>query len=159
MFYSQGENIWFWFFYPRLKVVSEKYWLCHWSEWNFIHYTSDSSFKYVSNVPCHGPIHFSPASKLSPWMDLQAFPKSCFLWLCFDQKMSEFSTMFQTRQEKNTFFLFCFVMTSYCFILKSWHHYRIIPVQSQWFMRTRIRISPIFLAHFTSHLFSTSQNS
>lgn len=158
MFYSQGENIWFWFFYPRLKVVSEKYWLCHWSEWNFIHYTSDSSFKYVSNVPCHGPIHFSPASKLSPWMELQAFPKSCFLWLCFDQ-MSEFSTMFQTRQEKNTFFLFCFVMTSYCFILKSWHHYRIIPVQSQWFMRTRIRISPIFLAHFTSHLFSTSQNS
>lgn len=37
----------------------------------------------MSNVPCHGLICFRPASKLClrGWICIQAFSKSCFLWL------------------------------------------------------------------------------
>lgn len=137
MFYSQAENIRFRLFYPRLKVVSEKHWLCHWSEWNFIHYRSDSSFKYTSNVPCHGLIHSRPASKLCllGWICRLSLSLAFYGW-CFDQKMSEFSTMFQNREEKTHFS----IMTSWCLVMKSRHHYRIRAVQSRWSVGTRGKI-------------------
>lgn len=113
MFYSQRENIWFRLFYPRLKVVSEKHWLCHWSEWNFIHYRSDSSFKYMSNVPCHGLIHFRPASKLClrGWICIQAFPKSCFLWLMLWSDHVRILNHVSKQGGKPTFF--CYDITGF----------------------------------------------
>lgn len=63
----------------------------------------------MSNVPCHGLIHFMHASKLCllGWICRLSLSPAFYGW-CFDQTTSEFWTVFQNREETPHFLL--------------WHH-------------------------------------
>lgn len=139
MFYSQRENIWFRLFYPRLKVVSEKHWLCHYQ----------SGISFITDQTAH--LNICLMSLVMGWSASGLLQSSvsvagsayrlslspAFYGWCFDQTTSEFSTVFQSREETPHFS----VMTSQGLVMKSQHHCRVTAVQSQWPVGYRVELS------------------